>query len=108
MGLADRDYMRSHRQDEHFSRHSEPPGTSTLKIVLFWLVIAFACYKAVTWWQQRQAPKPVVVKPVPQQTATQPRTDARMTGNRDPAFVPAAPTKRAQPQEQSEQVTKCT
>lgn len=110
MGVADRDYMHSRRQDEHFTKHSEPSGTSTLKIVLFWLVIAFACYKAVTWWQQqRQAPKPVAAKPVPQQpTVTQPRTDARLTGNWDPAFAPAAPSQRSQPREQSRQVTKCT
>ena len=42
MGLADRDDMRSERQDEHFNRRSEPPGTSRPAIVLFLLVIGFA------------------------------------------------------------------
>lgn len=107
MGLADRDYMRSDREDGHFSRPSEPAGTSMLKIVLFWLVIAFACYKAVTWWQQRQAPKPVITKVTPQQTTPPPRSDPRLKGNWDPAFVAAPPTKRPEQQEQPAQVTKC-
>lgn len=108
MGLAGRDDMRSDRRDGHFSKPSEPTGTSTLKIVLIWLVIAFACYKAVTWWQMRQTPKPVANKVAPQQTNPAPRTDSRLTGNWDPTFVPAAPTKRLEPQEQTAHVTKCT
>ncbi|RZJ16132.1 MAG: hypothetical protein EOO54_17625, partial [Haliea sp.] len=42
MGLAHRDYMRSHRQDDHFNRRSAPTGPSKLAIVLFWLVIGIA------------------------------------------------------------------
>lgn len=43
MGLADRDDMRSERQDEHFfNRRGEPPRTSKLAIVLFLLGTGFA------------------------------------------------------------------
>lgn len=55
MEPADRDDMRSKRQDAHIGRRSEPAGPTTLMIVTFWLVAGFACCTKVA---AQQAPTP--------------------------------------------------
>lgn len=66
LGLDDRDYMRDRQRDANgrssrpFTRNPEASAAGTLWIVLAWVVIFFALFKAFSWWQVH---KPVPVRP---------------------------------------------
>ena len=109
MGLADRDYMRRRQQHERISGPFDPSVTSTLWIILFFVAFTFVSYKAVTWWQQRQALKTVGAERATEQLQppSPPRLDSRLTGNWDPDRVVAQPAPRFEQQGQTTYVTKC-
>jgi hypothetical protein len=65
MGLADRDYMKERREAERpFAPPPEPAWRITLRHLLWWIAIAYLCFKAVSWWQANRT-SPVLPKPAP-------------------------------------------
>ncbi|MGE0498948.1 MAG: hypothetical protein AB7I35_14580 [Ramlibacter sp.] len=114
MGFADRDYAHARQEGERVFSAPEPSALSTLWIILFWGVMALACYRAITWWQQGQQQP----RTPPPAASAQPAAPPSAPGRAEPAarqspaqasrqLPPTPPTAEQPDSVQPAQVTKC-